>query len=73
MQSTIFITLDPKMVDRVTRELPKARNSDIIEDLGIVDYIFSDKTGTLTSNEMQLRAFSLKGVSYGNAAFKYGF
>lgn len=30
----------------------KCRNSDLIEEMGQVDFIFSDKTGTLTKNEM---------------------
>ena len=32
-----------------------------------MEYIFSDKTGTLTSNEMQLRQIAVKGVPYGSA------
>ena len=36
-----------------------------MEDLGQVGHVFSDKTGTLTSNEMQLRAVAIKGVPYG--------
>ena len=32
-----------------------------------VEYIFSDKTGTLTSNEMQLRQIAIKGVAYGDS------
>lgn len=39
-------------------------------DLGLVDYVFSDKTGTLTSNEMQLRLLAIKGSSYGQPDFK---
>lgn len=39
-------------------------------DLGLVDYVFSDKTGTLTSNEMQLRMLAIKGNSYGQPDFK---
>ena len=37
----------------------------VIEDLGIINYIFSDKTGTLTSNTMKFR-----GAVIGNSLFK---
>ena len=47
-----------------------ARNSNLNEDLGKVQYIFSDKTGTLTSNDMQLRMVNIKGITYGNPEFK---
>ena len=35
-----------------------------------VEYIFSDKTGTLTSNEMNLRSFALAGTPYGIAKLR---
>ncbi len=31
------------------------RNSDLIEEMGQVEFIFSDKTGTLTCNVMEFK------------------
>ena len=41
----------------------KVSNSTIIEDLGQVHYLFSDKTGTLTKNEMQMKAIAVAGTT----------
>lgn len=39
----------------------------ISDDLGQIEYIFSDKTGTLTQNLMEFRKCTINGISYGKA------
>ncbi|EFN58106.1 hypothetical protein CHLNCDRAFT_20630, partial [Chlorella variabilis] len=67
VQGLGFINFDRDMRDSKTKAWVRCRNSKLNEDLGKVEYIFSDKTGTLTSNEMQLRQIAVKGVAYGSA------
>ena len=44
---------------------PKSWN--ISDDLGQIEYIFSDKTGTLTQNVMEFKKCTINGVAYGEA------
>lgn len=56
---------DAKMYDAETEKYALSRTSDLIEELGQVDFVFSDKTGTLTQNKMMFRKCSVNGVIYG--------
>ncbi|OQR96809.1 phospholipid-transporting ATPase, partial [Achlya hypogyna] len=57
------ISADPEMCHEGFHAI--ARTSDLNEDLGQIEYIFSDKTGTLTQNIMEFRKCSIGGVVYG--------
>lgn len=47
-----LINKDLQLYDKETKSFANCRNSDLIEELGQVEMIFSDKTGTLTMNKM---------------------
>ena len=53
------------MFDKETLSYSMSRNSDLIEELGQVEMVFSDKTGTLTQNKMIFKKCQINGVKYG--------
>jgi P-type E1-E2 ATPase len=43
----------------------EVQSSNLHEELGQIDTVFTDKTGTLTKNEMKLKAFYTNNTEYG--------
>lgn len=63
-----FINKDIHMYDEETGNPAQARTSNLNEELGQVDTILSDKTGTLTCNQMDFLKCSIAGTAYGVGA-----
>ena len=59
-----FIDNDLEIYDESVDVPAQARTSSLVEELGQIDYLFSDKTGTLTRNIMEFKMISVGGVPY---------
>ncbi|KAI0629096.1 phospholipid-translocating P-type ATPase [Trametes polyzona] len=63
-QQAQLINSDLDMYYAKTDTPALCRTSSLVEELGQIEYVFSDKTGTLTRNEMEFRFCSIGGVAY---------
>lgn len=63
-QQAQFINWDLDMYYAKTDTPALCRTSSLVEELGQIEYVFSDKTGTLTCNEMEFKMCSIGGTAY---------
>lgn len=63
-QQAQLINFDLDMYYQKTDTPALCRTSSLVEELGQIEYVFSDKTGTLTCNEMEFRCCTIAGVAY---------
>ncbi|BHF63667.1 Probable phospholipid-transporting ATPase VB [Sparganum proliferum] len=59
-----FIANDVELYDEKKNKRVEVRAFNIPEDLGQIEYVFCDKTGTLTENKMEFRRAAINGVDY---------
>lgn len=59
----LFFMHDVEMYDPATDTPMKVNTDSILEDLGQVTHVFSDKTGTMTENSMHFRKMTVGGAA----------
>uniref|UniRef100_A0A7M4ER09 ATPase phospholipid transporting 8B3 n=1 Tax=Crocodylus porosus TaxID=8502 RepID=A0A7M4ER09_CROPO len=64
--NSFFIDWDVEMYYPAKDTPAKARSTSLNDQLGQIEYIFSDKTGTLTQNIMTFKKCCINGIIYGN-------
>ncbi|KAJ8390575.1 hypothetical protein AAFF_G00101810 [Aldrovandia affinis] len=61
---SFFISWDKDFFDPEIQEGALVNTSDLNEELGQVEYVFTDKTGTLTQNNMEFKECCIDGFQY---------
>ena len=62
----IILTYDNSMMNPENKIRTVVQSSNLNEELGQIQYIFSDKTGTLTCNIMDFKSICVGGINYGD-------
>lgn len=62
----MVINKDERLFAYGAKSFTEVQSSNLNEELGQISYVFSDKTGTLTCNEMIFKKLIVAGSPYGN-------
>ena len=67
MFQTYFIESDPELMVRKKKKLFQAKvyNREKHEDVGMIEYLFIDKTGIITESEVELRVLMIGDQIHG--------
>ena len=63
----IIISKDKNLMSQESKIYASVQSSNLNEELGQIQYIFSDKTGTLTCNIMDFKNITTNGICFGDA------
>jgi len=66
--SSRWMEVDSDIYSLIWDRPAKVSNSAVTDDLGQVSYLFSDKTGTLTCNEMRFKSMIIGDEQFGDVA-----
>ena len=67
----LFIIADAQMYSVINNQQWKVMSFSLNEELGLITDIFTDKTGTLTSNEMVFKAWTVALAKYDKKTIRY--